>query len=140
MTKAEQKCRELWRWCVKYRDRFCVICGWTPPELYQLEAHHIWFRSAGNWKVLFDIDFGVSLCHGCHLEKEYAPHIDNEKFLEKILPRIKQDSPERAAKIINFLNNPKEILTEKSWYAEIAADLQLKFRELESSYWMNKDI
>jgi len=140
MTNAEKKCRELWRQCVKLRDRFCVICGWTPPELGQLNAHHIWFQSAGNWKVLFDIDFGTSLCRWCHLEREYAPHVDNEKFLEKILPRIKQDSPDRAAKIIKFLNEPKEVLTEKPCYAEIAGKLQLKFKELESSYWMNKDI
>lgn len=140
MTNAEKKCRVLWRECVKYRDRFCIICGWISPELGQLEAHHIWFQSAGNWKVLFDIDFGVSLCFHCHLEKEYAPHVDNEKFLAKILPRIKQDNPERAAKITNFLNNPKKVLKEKPCYAEIAADLQLKCKELKSLYWMNRYI
>jgi len=134
MTNAEKKCRELWKQCVKYRDRWCVVCGWAT-----IEAHHIYFQSQGNWKVQYDIDFGVSLCPAGHRYKEFAPHVNNGKFLDKILPRIRQVDTERAAKVIAFLNEPQKTCAEKPCFAEIAAKLQLQLTELKELYWMNYD-
>jgi len=119
----------LWWACVKYRDKWCQICGWTPPEPLLLEAHHVYFKSHGCWRVQFDTDFGVSLCNYEHQHAEYAPHRSNEKFLEMIIPRIQPD--ERTAKILKFLNNPIELCSEIPDYHKIRARLreELKLRK-----------
>jgi len=128
----------LWWCCVKYRDKWCQICGWTPPEPELLEAHHVYFRSHGCWRVQFDTDFGVSLCHHEHQIAPYAPHQNNERFLDLIIPRIQQDSPERAARILNFLNNPIELCSEEPDYHKIAGRLRAELKIRKEHYEIDK--
>lgn len=135
MKSIQVKAGELWRLCVKYRDKWCVICGKVLEKPEMLEAHHIYFRSSGNWKVQYDIDFGCALDHKHHQEAPDAPHVDNQAFIDKLLPRL---SHERQAKIAEFLMNPKEVCTEKADYHQICCDLALKLKELQEWFEIDK--
>lgn len=135
MKAIQKKAGQLWSLCVKYRDQYCVICGKTFEKPEMLEAHHIHFRSAGNWKVQYDIDFGCALDHKCHQEAPDAPHVDNQAFIDKLMPRL---SHERQAKLCEFLMNPVEICTEKPDWHEICAGLARKLKELKEWYEIDK--
>ncbi|MEE9354755.1 MAG: hypothetical protein V3U75_04120 [Methylococcaceae bacterium] len=112
MTNAEKICREYWATCVKTRDKWCILCGST-----NIEAHHIFLRSQGDWPAQYNIDFGVSLC-------TYPKYHHNEltadpygELFEKIIIQIRQKSDEilfgdaqefgRADAILKYHNSVK---------------------------------
>lgn len=135
MKSIERKARDLWSQCVKIRDKFCIICGYSPENPLTLSAHHVHFLSQGNWQILFDIDFGVALCPDCHLTRPAAPHVDNKAFIDKLLPRL---SHERQAKLCEFLMNPVEICTERPDWHKIASGLAIKLKELREFYEIDR--
>ena len=100
-----------------------------------LEAHHIYFRSSGNWKIQYDIDFGCALDFTHHHKAPDAPHVNNQAFIDKLMPRL---SHERQAKLCAFLMNPEEICTETPDWHEITTGLALKLRELKEWYEIDK--
>jgi len=101
MTNAEKICRELWGKVVKRRDRWCIICGSSGTDIYPLEAHHLFNKSQGNWTIIYDVDFGVTLC-GDHHE----PTPKDSDLFEKIIARIRVKNEARADKILAQANKP----------------------------------
>lgn len=129
------KCVELAKQIAIYRDMYCILCG-TP---YFPEGHHIWFKSRKIWIVQFDPDFIVRLCSEHHRKAPDSPHMDELASRDKILPRIAQKDPQRAEKIIRFLNAPHNseeyrLSQEKPHYDEIAADLILRLQDTKEQY------
>ena len=97
MTNAEKICRELWAKIVKHRDRWCLLCGATD----NLEAHHLIPKAQGNWTVIYDIDFGVTLCKEHHVDTPRG-----SELLEKLIIRVRAKNEDRAEKILTQLNKP----------------------------------
>lgn len=131
MTKQEH-CKKMWEMCIKYRDRWCVITGEPHGE-----AHHIIYRSEGNWQIQFDTDYGVLLCAYCHKEASYAPHVDKEAFEDKVIGFIEDEV--RRQKILTTLSKAIPISEGPPIYEEIAARLGLELRERKEAYEMNYD-
>ena len=78
--KTRERCNQLWSSIVLTRDRWCQSCGATG----NLEPHHLFPRSQGDWLILYDPDYGVALCDQCHPKATGNP----AKFREAILPRL----------------------------------------------------
>lgn len=135
MTNIERVCRELWSLVVKLRDRHCQLCGGPATD-----AHHIFFLSQGNWGIIYDYDYGVGLCHGCHEEKPFAPHKDNELFFEKIIPRIRQEDEARAEKILKYKNSVKKPNPISPPWKIIKGLLRKEYKRLQETSWMDADI
>jgi hypothetical protein len=137
---AKEKCRQLCWKITCYRDKWCQICGKSLGEPAHLEAHHIWFRSQEIWVVQYDPDFMVALDFDCHRLKEWAPHVDNELFIAKLMPRIIQIDADRANKVNKFLAAPekseeaKRSRDESPCFAEIAANLTIQLRHTMLQY------
>ena len=132
MSNIERVCRELWALVVKLRDRYCILCG-APTT----DAHHIFFRSQGNWAIQFDTDHGVGLCHDCHEEKPFAPHKNNNLFFEKIIPRLPE---ERAKKILKYKNSVKKPNPRPPQWQIIKKLLRTELKRLQETSWMEADI
>ena len=133
--KPYDKCVELAKKIAIYRDMFCIRCG-TP---YFEEGHHLWFRSRKIWIVQLDPDFIVRLCREHHREAPDAPHVDEQASRDVILPLIAQKDPQRAQKVISFLNNPHNseqyrLSQEKPQYDVIAADLIMRLKDAQEQY------
>jgi hypothetical protein len=122
---------ELWKVVVKVRDRWCQLCG-APGT----DSHHIFFRSQGNWEIIYDTDYGVRLCHNCHEEKPFAPHKSNRLFFEKIIPRLPE---ERAKKILKYKNSVKKPNPLPPQWKFISKTLRDEKKELMKTSWMDDD-
>lgn len=132
MTNIERVCREIWAAVVKARDRHCQLCG-APAT----DSHHIFFRSQGNWEIIYDPDYGVGLCHDCHEEEPFAPHKDNRLFFEKIIPRLPE---ERAKKILKYKNSVKKPNPVPPQWKFIKGLLRKKLKLIQETAWMDDDI
>lgn len=130
MSKRDH-CIRLLSECVYYRDKWCIITGHPHGE-----AHHVIFRSEGNWEIQFDTDYGVYLCAYCHKEAPYAPHVDKAAFEEKVIGFI--DDEVRRQKILTTLNKAIPISGSPP-YAEIAAGLALELKERKEQFAMDYD-
>ena len=133
MTHKERQCRELWGAIVKRRDRQCILSGST----YQLEAHHLFLKSQGNWKILFDPDYGVTLDQNYHIE---AHGIDREEIFERIIRIILQEDEERALKILKHKNEPKKSQVINPPFPIIYQRLKEQLNQIEQTAWMDYDI
>ena len=132
MSNIEKVCRELWAVVVKLRDRHWQLCG-RPV----CDAHHIFFLSQGNWAILFDTDYGVGLCTRCYEEEPFAPHKDNELFLEKLIPRLPE---ERTEKILKYKNSVKKPNPLPPPWVLIKGQLRTELKKLQETSWMDADI
>lgn len=133
MSKADYYI-ELWKAVIGLRDPFC-ICGAIATD-----CHHIFFKSQGDWVVLYDYDYGIKLCHDCHEEKEYAPHKDNELFFDKLIPILLQKDPERARKILTYKNSIKKPQPLPPQWKFISKTLRAEKKRLEKTAWMDDGI
>ena len=103
MTHAETKCRELWSKIVKHRDRWCILCGVANEKA--LDAAHIFNKSQGNWKISYNVDYGVTLCN--YLGNDHHQDMPRGSDLfEKVIARIRQVDEARAEKILAQANKP----------------------------------
>lgn len=139
MNWQEVRCNTLWSKAVRARDVFCQSCGKPDPE-----AAHLVDKSAGNWEVLLDIDFGVSLCPDEHRLAKDAAHMSPKTFREKILPRLLNTmDPVRAAKIQAYMNNPNKMPSRKPTnedFKSIRIKLIEKIEGFTNDYYCDGDI
>lgn len=133
MTNAEITCRSLYRQCVLARDRFCQIFGCETP-LYNLAPHHLFLRSQGNWHLLFDIDFGVTLCPYHHVP---FAHERREEFWDKIIPVIRCKDEARAVKILKQKNSLNKVPNLRPDYKLIKGILRKQLKDIQEKAWMN---
>ncbi len=131
MNNAEKICRELWAKIVKHRDRWCLLCGATD----NLEAHHLIPKAQGNWTIIYDIDFGVTLC------KEH--HVDTPRgsdLLEKLIIRVRAKNEDRAEKILNQLNKPISPCPIKFEAVLVKRILRSQYEKICENAWMDDGI
>jgi hypothetical protein len=83
---------------------------------------------------MFDPDYGVALCAIHHKTDPEAPHVDNDKFFDKIIPRLPSD---RRAKVLAYQNLPKQSVLEKIDWKLLKFSLQQQLNELEQIAWMD---
>lgn len=141
MTNAEKVCREYWSTCVKTRDKWCIITG--EPNI---QAHHLFLRSQGNWVVQFDIDYGVSLRSDLHDEMTAEPY---GKLFDKVINRIRQGHDEilfgdtqnfgRADKILTYKNSVKKPCTIDPDFKLLKRMLSNLLRNLRDQAWTDSD-
>lgn len=134
MSKKVQRvhCIQLWSECVRLRDKWCIITG--EP---QGEAHHLVPRSDGCWEIQFDTDYGVYLCAYCHKEAEYAAHVDEAAFNDKVIGFITDEA--RRQKILKTLSRATPVSSTSPPYDEIAARLVLERNDRREQYEMDYD-
>lgn len=134
MTNAELYCRDLWAKIVRHRDRYCLLCGATS----NLEAHHLFPKAQGNWVIIYDVDFGVTLCNalgnGCHTDTPRG----SEK-LEKIIAQVRARNEERAEKILTRLNKPIKPCPIPFNPEAVKMELKRQWREIQKLSWTDDD-
>lgn len=117
----------------KVRCPYCELCGTTSS----IEAHHTYFRSKADWGSRFDPLFSISLCHECHQNKPYAPHINNNLFFGELAGRFKTANPIRYTAIISY---PPRTPDSKPDYNVIGKILKNQLAEIERDAWIDQDI
>ena len=131
MINAEKKCRELWEKIVKHRDRWCLLCVATD----NLEAHHLINKAQGNWVIIYDIDFGVTLCKKHHVDTPRG-----SELLEKLIIRVRAKNEDRADKILTQLNKPITPCPIPFDAVLVKRILRSQYEKICENAWMDSDI
>ena len=133
MTHKERQCRELWGAIVRRRDRRCILSG----ETCRLEAHHIFFLSQRNWKIIFDPDYGV-LLRKKHHDQAHGRAEEQEEVFERIIHIILQEDEQRALKILKYKNEPKKPQLVDPPFPIIYQRLKEQLNQIEQTAWMDE--
>ena len=138
ISRVETESTTLWSQAVRLRDRYCQICG--RPDT---EAHHIVFKSQGDWEVQFDSDFGAALCAQHHRgspQARNAPHANVTIFDAELLPKIlARMDPERAHRITEYMALPWSAPAGYPNFPGIRAKLKKEVKQLERDFYMDAD-
>ncbi len=135
MTRAEEYCRELCAKIAKARDRRCILCRLG----VNLEAAHIFPKAQGNWTIIYDTDYIVTLCsslgNDCHQDMPRGSDL-----FEKVIARIRVRDPGRAEKILVRANTPITPCTIRFDPKTAKRVLRLQWDQINESAWMDADI
>lgn len=87
--QLEKDCFELWRDCVKARDRICRVSG----SDQRLTAHHI--RSRTHHSTRFNLENGLTVAWKVHFLQKANP----ERFQDMIIEVIGQEEYDRLKRM-----------------------------------------
>lgn len=130
MTNAERQCRELWSKIVRHRDRWCVLCGST----HEIEAHHLFNKARGNWTIIYDVDYGVTLCKDHHQDTP----VGSDMF-EKLVARVRVKDESRADKILTRAQKPIAPCPIDFDAKITRALLREQWKKIKNETWMDAD-
>ena len=142
MTNAEKYCRELCAKIVKHRDRCCILCGITESledGTRILEAAHVFNKSQGNWTIIYDVDYIVTLCNSfgndCHHDMPRGSDL-----FEKVVARIRIKDEARADKILHQALKPIAPCFYPFDAKVVKNILKKKWTKISEHSWMEFDI
>ncbi len=137
MTWIENQCDLIWRQVVKEREHeTCEICG----SHSNIHIHHIIFRSVCPKSLRYVTKLGACLCDKCHQHRDYAPHKDNDKFLEKYLAIIEIKDNNRFQYIKIILETVNEFDTTGIDIKKVHSNLKDEHENIFNTSWMEQDI
>ena len=142
MNNAEKDCRELCAKIVKHRDRCCILCGITESledGTRILEAAHIFTKAQGNWTIIYDVDYIVTLCNGfgndCHHDMPRGSDL-----FEKVVARIRVKNEDRSEKILTQANKPIAPCFYPFEAKTVKNILRQQWNKISETSWMDADI
>lgn len=142
MTNAEIQCRALCAKIVKHRDRCCILCGITESledGTRILEAAHIFTKAQGNWTIIYDVDYIVTLCNGfgndCHHDMPKGSDL-----FEKVITKVRAVNEARALKILIRANTPIAPCFYPFDAKVVRNILKQQWNKISETSWMDSDI
>lgn len=110
------------------------MCGTTE----NLEAHHLFPKSHGNWIIIYDTDFGVTLCNGLGNDCHQPTPVGSDLF-EKVIARVRVKDEARAEKILIRANTPITPYVLPFEAKTVKKILRLQWEDISKDNWMDQD-